>query len=367
MSVERDIAGFALPFAAGVMASAYVSGLPVKAIAFSSSSASFIATFLAIVLIHPRRKSLPSAATRGLIAGIALFCGLLTGLTDNLISLSSLTSPGFIETAAVNICQNVQTHIDGIPFRHPETSAMIKALLTGERSGIPSSITEAFRSSGASHILALSGLHLGIIYIIVNKLTSIIGKSPAASSLRSTIIVTFCGLYTLATGAAPSTVRALLFITIGETARITGRYRSIGNTLLVSLMIQTFFSPSSVSTISFQLSYAAMAGIAFIFPGLRKFWTKGSHGLLHRIWDSAAMSISCQLTTGPLAYIYFETFPPHFLLTNLIAIPLTGLIIPASLATLFLSALGICPQTAVRATEALVTALSEALNIIAMM
>lgn len=367
MNVERDIAGFVLPFAAGVIVATFASDLSIQAITISSSAVSFVAAVLVLSLIIPKRQSLPSAVTKGLIAAVAIFCGLLTGLTDNLISLSSTDSLSRIETATVDICRNIQADIDDIPFRHPETSALIKALLTGERSGIPSGVTEAFRSSGASHILALSGLHLGIIYIIINQAMSIIGKSPAASFVRSTTIVTSCGFYTLVTGAAPSTVRALLFITIGETTRITGRYKSIGNTLLAALAIQMFFSPSSVRTVGFQLSYAALAGIAFLFPRIRNLWPKNTRGPLRRIWDSAAMSISCQLTTGPLAYIYFGTFPSHFLLTNLIAIPLTSLIIPIALCTLFLSSFGICPQIAVRATEALVTALSEALHIIAAM
>ena len=79
------------------------------------------------------------------------------------------------------------------------------------------------------------------------------------------------------------------------------------------------------------------------------------------------MSISCQITTGPLAWFYFGTFPVHFLLTNLIAIPLTGLIIPTALAVLLLSALGICPEMLLRACEMLVTALSQALEIISVM
>lgn len=367
MSVERDLAGIAFPFAAGVIATTYISDLPFRAIAVSSSAVSIITSFLAIVLIHPRRKSLHPAFSKYIAAATALFCGLLTGLTDLLISLSSIDTPCRIEASVVNICRELQAEIDSIPFRNQETSALIKALITGDRSEIPQNVTNAFRRSGASHVLALSGLHLGIIYVIVNKLMNIIGKSPAASFVRSVAIVIFCGLYTLATGASPSTVRALIFIAIGEAARITGRYRGIGNTLLAALTIQAFFSPSSIGTVSFQLSYAAMAGIAFIFPQIRNFWPKDSHGLLRRIWDSAAMSISCQLTTGPLAYIYFETFPPHFLLTNLLAIPLTSLIIPATLFILCLSALDICPQIAVRATEALVTALSEALHIIASM
>ena len=85
------------------------------------------------------------------------------------------------------------------------------------------------------------------------------------------------------------------------------------------------------------------------------------------IWVSAAMSVSCQVTTGPLAYFYFGTFPQHFLLTNLIAMPLTGLIIPSALLTITLDSIGICPDLLISFTETLVGLMSKALSIIASM
>jgi competence protein ComEC len=76
------------------------------------------------------------------------------------------------------------------------------------------------------------------------------------------------------------------------------------------------------------------------------------------------MSISCQITTGPLAWYYFNSFPMHFLLTNLIALPLTGLIIPSALAVMLLSSMGLCPGFMIRGTELLVTLLTDALSVI---
>jgi competence protein ComEC len=86
---------------------------------------------------------------------------------------------------------------------------------------------------------------------------------------------------------------------------------------------------------------------------------------MKRIWESAALSISCQITTGPLAWIYFGTFPQYFILTNLIALPMTSLIIPAALLTLVLDSMEICPHILIRATEALANALCGALGTIA--
>ena len=85
------------------------------------------------------------------------------------------------------------------------------------------------------------------------------------------------------------------------------------------------------------------------------------------IWNSAAMSIACQITTGPIAYIYFGTFPSQFILTNLIALPLTGLIIPMTLLTLAANQSGICIRMLTDCTEWLVTALCESLSLLSTM
>jgi competence protein ComEC len=134
-----------------------------------------------------------------------------------------------------------------------------------------------------------------------------------------------------------------------------------------ALLIQLLISPESARDIGFQLSYSALAGIAFIFPWLKNLWPDGKGGLMKWMWVTASMSVSCQITTGPLAYFYFGTFPQHFLLTNLIAMPLTGLIIPSGLLTLALDSAGICPEFMIRLTEQLVVLMTEAMKIVASM
>lgn len=131
---------------------------------------------------------------------------------------------------ALALGQSMEEAIDRMGFTHPDTGAIIKALLTGDRGNIPKTVTEAFRNSGASHILALSGLHLGIIYTIVSKAFALIGNSPLAKRTRSVAIILLCGTYTMATGAGASISRAFLFIFLGRT--ITKMKK--GDTLIVS-------------------------------------------------------------------------------------------------------------------------------------
>lgn len=368
MDVERDLAGIALPFAAGVAiivlgSSLFHFGLPL----YSGLPCLIILSSIAI-LLHPAHQAIPSSLLRFTIGSCLVCCGAFCALTAEAISATEFHPGRFMEYAS-GFATSMGDTIDSIGFCNPNTNAIIKALIIGERSDIPPHIAEAFRLSGASHILALSGLHLGIIYGIISRVLSVLGNTQTAQAIRSISICIMCGLYTLAVGAGASILRAFLFIFLGETARMTGRYKSIGSILIGALMIHLTTDPKAIREIGFQLSYAAMAGIAFIFPWLKGFWPEISRKLnpVHWIWKTAAMSISCQITTGPLAWFYFGTFPVHFLLTNLIALPLIALIIPSALLTIVLNQCGFCPETASRATEALVTTLSDALEIISSM
>lgn len=360
MTVERDFAGFALPFAAGVL----LASLLCTSTYYFICAAIPPAAMLICGLMYAKNSN------RILIwSGIILLAsatGVFCFFNASLIQMTSVDSMGFLTKAAHEWCRNIQAGIDAIPFKDKATSAIIKALLTGERSSIPHDITEAFRVSGASHILALSGMHLGIIYGIAAKGLALSGNSPRARSTRSIIIICICSFYTIATGAGESIVRALLFIILNETAMLTHRSGSLRQTLLAALVIQLAISPLSIKSVGFQLSYAAMAGIAFIHPWLKGFWPDDGKGRnpFRRIWDTASMSISCQMTTGPLAWHYFNSFPTHFILTNLIALPLTGVIIPMALITLMMHTIDICPQIMITATETLVAALTYSLDVI---
>ena len=371
MTVERETAGFALPFAAGVTAAAYAGNiLYTRAFNIAAISSAVIYAILIFsltgagnTLLH--KKGLPCIILLAFITGISC------GFSDILLSASGMK--GRLAIAAAGFGEKLGAVTDGLPFTSSATNAVMKAFITGDQTDMPESLKVTFRASGASHLLALSGFHLGIIYAIVKYSLSLAGNRRTALIVRSIVTVLICTSYTLATGASPSTVRALIFIALRETATITHRCSSLALLTLVSVVIQLAASPSSARSISFQLSYAAMAGIAFIYPWLKSAWPEeAGHGriswkFLRRIWNSAALSISCQITTGPLAWIYFHTFPRHFLLTNLIALPLAGAVIPGGILVIILNHAGICPEFMLKAVEFLVNILIRSLEIIATM
>lgn len=364
MDGVRDLMKLVLPFTAGVAVAGLLSKdlKTVYIIAFISGIGLSAAVFL---IIKGLKQKVFSSLI--LIISTSLLAGLLTGTCSQLCNLSRNSNmPVVVHTESLG--KGMQKAVDSIGFRSKGTNAIIKALLTGEKKDIPQEITTAFRDSGASHILALSGLHLGIIYLIITKILGLTGRNIRTKWLRSAITILTCAIYSFATGASPSIIRALIFIIIGESSRLLNRKTDLKTILLSSIFIQLLLIPADIKSIGFQLSYAAIAGIAWIFPTLNRIWPGDEKkGIIKWIWNSACISISCQITTGPIAWMYFGTFPKYFLLTNLIAIPMTGLIIPASIATTLLHSIGICPAILIDGVEFLVEKLCESLQTIAAM
>lgn len=373
MRVERDIAGIALPFVFGTASFLYAADL-LAACSHVTASASFCAAIISLsILIYIYNHKTDSISVWPAVIIAMTVCGFMTASTYSLTSISAKAEAGWLTSAAMGFADRMKECIEAIPFSSDRTGHLLKALLTGDRAGLSPEVTEAFRKSGASHILALSGLHLGIIYGIIRLITRGLGNSRISQFIRSVTLVAICGVYTLATGAGASITRAFIFIVIGECIRLSHRQANLKNTVMAALIIHLAIMPDSIMEVGFQLSYAAIIGIAFIFPWMAGFWPGGRNEdgwfvrRLRWIWDSAAMSISCQITTAPLAYIYFGTFPTQFILTNMIALPLTGIIIPMSLATVAASALGWHPQVLISATEWMVSLLCGSLDLLSTM
>ena len=358
MTAEREIAGFALPFAAGTAISIVFPHIclsapfPVLCLLLAT-----ICTCLAI-LLRSSRKEYTTDLLWTVIIITAFSCGALCRVGTDWLSVSGHGFVKSLMTCIEPLGNKLKELISSIPFKYSHTNVLINSLITGDRSGLDVQMKDIFRLSGASHILALSGMHLGIIYGILKLLLSPLGNSRTARTARSVLTVTLCLFYTLMTSAGASIVRAFIFILLYETASMSGRNGKTGEILMVSLIIQLSLSPADIENVGFQLSYAAMAGIAFIYPKLNRMWPNDSNGILPKglkwVWTSASLAIACQITTGPIAYAYFGAFPKYFLLTNLIAAPLVGLIIPWGLAVIVLSVAGICPQILISGLEVII-------------
>ena len=392
MNEARDIVGISVPFAAGVAMGVALYPLLSGGLPFITSSILLVLICITTLLVRfgklsdrsgkrlvslsnqPRLGRLTRlgrlSGRRIFFAGIFIVTGIFCSLNYHIASGIPEYESGFIGSAAANAVGTLQNVIDNIPYPSETSGPLVKALLTGDKSDLTKEITGIFRDSGASHILALSGLHLGVLYILLARLTAPLGNSPWIRRLRYSLIIVAALFYSIMTGATPSIIRAFLFITINETARLLGRKREPVRVLLAALTVQLALKPDVISSVGFQLSYMAMAGIFLLYPTLERIYPAPSGSRLSRfnpfrkIWNAAMLSISCQIFTGPIAWHYFHTFPKYFILTNLVALPLTSAIMTLSVATIALSFLGICPEPLVILNDHAMQALVFCLEII---
>ncbi|GET27926.1 hypothetical protein SD074_01280 [Prolixibacter sp. SD074] len=254
------------------------------------------------------------------------------------------TEDYFVTTAKIrlNLRQKalvIRNHLQNVFVRYGFSGnemSILSALVLGDRENIDPEIKEEFTNSGAIHILAVSGLHVGIIYFVFSFLLRFLKTYRKGRFARLFILLTVIWGYAFITGLSPSVLRAATmfsFIAIGENIN---RQNNVYNTLAASAFLLLLFNPMLLFEVGFQLSYAAVLSIVFFQPliyhtiYIRSWWPD-------KLWGLLTVSLAAQIGVSPLSIFYFHQFPVYFWLTNLFAIPLTTLIIYAAFLLLSLS------------------------------
>ncbi len=200
------------------------------------------------------------------------------------------------------------------------------ALILGVTDGIDNDLLSAYSSSGAMHVLSVSGLHVGIIYFIL--LLFLKPLSSVAWSRWLLALLTFISLwaYAFITGLSPSVLRAVMMFSFIAIAKPLGWKTTIYNTLAASAFLLLLYNPYLVMSVGFQLSYIAVMGIVYLQRPIYNLWEPSSW-LLDKIWQVTCVSIAAQLATFSLGLLYFHQFPVYFLFSNLIVIPISTLVL----------------------------------------
>jgi competence protein ComEC len=204
--------------------------------------------------------------------------------------------------------------------------AVLAALTLGYQDEISDDLYSSYSNSGAIHILSVSGLHVGIVYVICAFLLSFLGKSAKAGFVKSVLIILLLWAYAFITGLSPCVMRsAFMFSLVAFGSAF--RYKSqLYNTIFFSAFVLLLFNPNYLFDVSFLLSYVAVISIVWFTPllkGLLLFKNK----VFRWCWELFCVSVAAQAGTFPLCIYYFHKFPNHFLLTNFIAIPISTAII----------------------------------------
>lgn len=221
---------------------------------------------------------------------------------------------------ALNIREKATKTIDQyVPAKRE--NAISKALILGIKDYLENDVKKAYSSAGAMHVLAVSGLHVGIIFlilqVILGKLTNygMIGRISFGM-----LSVSIIWIYAMITGLSPSVLRAATMFSIISLGSSFSKDSNIYNTLGIAAFILLIIDPYLIYSVGFQLSFVAVIGIVYLQPKLYRLFSS-RYWLVDKIWSITCVSIAAQLATFPLSAYYFHQFPTYFLVSNLIVIP----------------------------------------------
>jgi competence protein ComEC len=217
-----------------------------------------------------------------------------------------------------------------------EEAAVAKALVTGETSDIEIDLTRSFAASGTLHVLSVSGLHVGIIYLAFQLLFARTKHNKTMKITGTVLQILFLWGYALVTGLSPAVLRAALMLSLMIVANGMAKKTDTLNILLGSCFVLLVADPSLLVNTGFQLSFLAVAGILLFQKPLESIWNPRNI-IARKIWSLSCVSIAAQLTTLPLSLWIFHTFPTYFIAANLPVIPLATMIMYACIALLMVA------------------------------
>lgn len=197
---------------------------------------------------------------------------------------------------------------------------LLQSFFLGDKSELDPIVKRAFMNSGTMHLLAVSGMHVGIIYLLILKAFSAFDRKGWRLFRFSAIILSLW-MYGVLTGLSPSVLRAIVMMTVLETGRTFQRETSILNLLVVAMFTILLIDPFSIYSAGLWLSFSAVCGIVFLYPVFNRV-CHPSFPPFRWIWSLVAVSVAAQIGTLPFSLYYFHAFPVYFLLNNLILVPL---------------------------------------------
>jgi competence protein ComEC len=272
-----------------------------------------------------------------------LVCFLLVGMflmqrhlsaTDDSQSVSRLdnTKAYFLTQRGILLDRMYDSGVDGDAY------AVVAAMALGDKSALTHELRDTYSVSGASHVLALSGLHLGIIYCMLWLLLPH-RRWPAVSQ---TIILIVMWLYVLLVGMPVSVVRSAVMLTVYGLLSISHRNKMSVNALAFTAIVMLMWNPEWLFDIGFQLSFMAVLAILLFVPVFEDVFSAKylqEHRLVRYVWGLVAVSVSAQIGVAPLLAYYFGRLSTYFLLTNFIVLPAAYIILGFSLIVLLFPSL----------------------------
>jgi competence protein ComEC len=256
-------------------------------------------------------------------------------LSDNDFTILPTVQTNWFTNALINIRTNV-LEILKKNIKSQNELSIAEALLIGYRDELDRDLVRAYSNTGVVHIIAISGLHLGMIYGLLIFLFKPFNRYKISKILKPITIIFILWMFSFIAGMAPSILRSAIMFTCIVIADSLGKRSNIYNGLAVSALIILIINPFSLWDVGFQLSYSAVLSIVVFSPYVKK-WFYFKNKLLKGFWELNAITLSAQILTLPIVLYHFHQFPNLFLFANIFAVPFSGLILYAELLLLIFS------------------------------
>lgn len=262
-----------------------------------------------------------------------------------------------------NFRETIISNLEHSSINKEELNVLI-ALILGQQQDISPEIIKDYQWAGAVHVLSVSGLHVGFIMLFISFMIRPISNTRNGALLKLFIVLISLWSFAILAGLSPSIVRSVTmfsFLAIGNHLR---RSVNIYHTLLVSMLLILLFNPSFLFDVGFQLSYIALFFIIWLQPILSSLW-EPKNKILKYFWDIITVSFAAQIGTMPLSIYYFHQFPGLFFLTNLLILPLLGLIMAVGVLAVVIAAFHTLPEFIGKSIEFLIAILNSIIHWIA--
>ena len=230
--------------------------------------------------------------------------------------------------------ERIAAWLDGSGLEQRE-KALVKALVLGQRDELDHGQRDAFARSGTIHVLAVSGMHVGLIFAILTFLFGWWGKGPRARRLRGLCILLALWGYAGLTGASPSVLRATIMFSLFTLANMAEQRTDHFNSLFAAAFVLLLWEPRMLGQIGFQLSFLAVLGIILFYKPFERLWSPRSP-VLQGVRNLAVVSLAAQVLTTPVSLYLFKAFPVWFLPANIVVVTAVGLAVNGSVALLLL-------------------------------
>ena len=201
-----------------------------------------------------------------------------------------------------------------------------EALLIGYKNDLDKEMVQAYSNTGVVHIIAISGLHLGLIYMVLFWLLERMPLIKRNRFVKAIILLICLWVFSLMTGASASVLRSAVMFTCIIIGNMLNRKSSIYNSLAASAFLLLCYNPYFLWDVGFQLSYFAIIGIIWLQKPIQQLFSLNNY-LLRKIWEMTSITIAAQIITFPICLFYFHQFPTYFLSSNLVAVPLSTIIL----------------------------------------